>query len=63
MPGVGKASPADCLTDLFQFLEGAGAAGCLHLESQDTAEQGSCLSLTQRLQTLAQHPCQLESLL
>jgi len=51
------------VTDLFQFLEGTGAAGCLHLESQDAAEQGLYLCLTQRLQTLAQHPRQLESLL
>lgn len=58
-----KLQPRSCITDLFQFLEGAGAAGCLHLESQDAAEQGPCLRLTQRPQTLAQCPRQQESLL
>lgn len=58
-----KLQPRSCITDLFQFLEGAGAAGCLHLESQDAAEQGPCLRLTQRPQTLAQRPRQQESLL
>lgn len=51
------------VTDLFQLLEGAGAARCLQLEGQDTAQQWSHLRLAQRLQLPAQRLCQLQGLL
>lgn len=52
-----------CVTDLLQFVEGAGAAACLQLERQHAAQQRPCLRLAQRPQLLAQHPRQLQGLL
>lgn len=52
-----------CVTDLLQFVEGAGAAARLQLEGQHAAQQRPCLRLAQCPQLLAQRPRQLQGLL